>query len=55
MGVSILLLVKLILNQIGIAMYMYCNGLLPDVMKRLYIKKRIFIHITLEELPTFNI
>ena len=28
----------LILNQIGIVMYKYCNGLLPNVMKRLYLK-----------------
>ena len=28
---------KLILNQIGIFIYKYCNGLLPNVMNRLYV------------------
>ena len=31
---------KLILNQIGIVMYKYCNGLLPNVMNRLYVKNK---------------
>ena len=34
---------KLILNQIGIVMYKYCNGLLPNVMNRLYVKNK-YIH-----------
>ena len=38
-SISILPLDKLFLNQIGIVMYKYCNGLLPDVMNRLYVQK----------------
>ena len=34
---SILPVDKLILNQIGIVMYKYCNGLLPNVMNKLYV------------------
>ena len=50
LSLSILLLDKLFVNQIGIVMYNYCNGLHPDVMNRLYAKKiTILIHITLEE------
>ena len=39
-SLSILPVDKLILNQIGIVMYKYCNGLLPNVMNRLYMKNK---------------
>ena len=41
LSLSILPLDKLFLNQIGIVMYKYCNGLLPDVMNRLYVKNNV--------------
>ena len=40
MRLSILPVYKLIINQIGIDMYNYCNGLLPNVMNRLYVKNK---------------
>ena len=50
LSLSILPLDQLFPNQIGIVMYKYCNGLLPDVMNRLYAKIiTLFTHITLEE------
>ena len=39
-SLSILPVDKLILNQIGIVIYKYCNGLLPNVMNRLYVKNK---------------
>ena len=39
-SLSILPVVKLFLNQIGIVMYRYCNGLLPNVMNILYVKNK---------------
>ena len=41
LSLSILPLDTLFLNQIGIVMYKYCNGLLPDVMNRLYVKNNV--------------
>ena len=39
-SLSILPVDKLIPNQIGIVMCKYCNGLLPNVMNRLYVKNK---------------
>ena len=39
-SLSILPVDKVILNQIGIVLYKYCNGLLPNVMNRLYVKNK---------------
>ena len=41
LSLSIILLDKLFLNQIGIVMYKYYNGLLSDVMNRLYVKNNV--------------
>ena len=39
-SLSILPVDMLFLNQIGIVMYKYCNGLLPNVMNILYVKNK---------------
>ena len=39
-SLSILPVDKLFLNQIVIVMYKYCNGLLLNVMNRLYVKNK---------------
>ena len=39
-SLSILPVDKLILNQISMFMYKYCNGLLPNVMNRFYVKNK---------------
>ena len=45
---KILTIDKLIVHRIGITMYKYSNGLLPDVFNTLYIKIANFIRIVLE-------